>query len=434
MKKYMAGFAIFLAATIASRGQAIPTATSDTPRYNPGPSLPMIDGNLQYAVSGSEGIVTGFNGNSGLGYTTNLSGDVEYLSPSAVHPFTFLYAGGVLISNYGNASTSAYQSFALSQGLVGHGWALGVSDSFSFLPQSPTTGLSGIPGAGDLGLQPISDPLVPGQFILTNYEKRIANTASVNIERQLTHRLSLNGTGSYGILRFLGDDPQGLNSTQVSGQGGFNYLLNRRSSMGASVQYSSFTYDTNATAFNTRGFSAQYQRQLTKTIGMQLSAGPQWTNGFEAVPVTGGSIATIPVPSRLGVQTSASVSVALKTVSMALSYNHGVNNGSGVQTGATSDSFSLSASRSYGRLWSTSLSGAYYRSSGLVDNNITTAIFGGAQVNRRLTNTLSAFFSYSGIHQDANTSLISRNAFNGFSQSFSLGITFAPRMTRLGQF
>jgi hypothetical protein len=454
MKKLMAALAMFLAVNAASHGQATPAAVAAAPRYNPGPNLPLIDGNIQYALSGSEIIQLGANGESGTSSTTSLSGDVEYLSTSAEHPFTMLYAGGVLFSSLAGQSTGVFQTLSISQGLVTHGWAMGVSDSVAYLPQSPTTGLSGIPGVGDLGLQPIADPLLPAQSVLTNYAKRVSNSLSGNIERRLSGRTSISGTGSYGILRFVGNDNSGLDSTQIGGQAGINYLLDRRSSVSANVQYSTFSYTSNASSFNTRGLNLQYSRQLTKTISMDASVGPQWVSGFEAEPVgtplhefLPGSVnafaivrpadtttTTVPVPSRLGLATNVGLSIALKSMTAGISYSHGVNGGSGIQTGAIADNFAVSAQRTYGRKWSASITGAYTRTSGLVDDNISSSVYGGVQANRRLTSTLSAFLSYTGIHQAVDSTLAAQNAFNGFTQSFSIGITFAPRMARLGQF
>jgi hypothetical protein len=451
MKKLMAGLAMFLAVSTASNGQATPAAVAAAPRYNPGPNLPLIDGNIQYALSGSEIIQLGANGESGTSSTTSLSGDVEYISPSAGHPFTMLYAGGALFSSLAGESTGFFQTLSISQGLVAHGWAMGVSDSVAYLPESPTTGLSGIPGVGDLGLQPTPDPLLPAQSVLTNYAKRVSNSLSGNIERQLTGRTSISGTGSYGILRFVGNDNSGLDSTQIGGQAGINYLLDRRSSMSANVQYSTFSYTSNASSFNTRGVNLQYSRQLTKTISMDASVGPQWVSGFEAEPVVlheflpgrvnafaivraAATTTTVPVPSRLGVATNVGLSIALKSLTAGISYSHGVNGGSGVQTGAIADNFAVSAQRTYGRKWAASITGAYTRTSGLVDDNISSSVYGGVQVSRRLTSTLSTFLSYTGTHQAVNSTLAAQNAFNGFTQSFSIGITFAPRMARLGQF
>jgi hypothetical protein len=430
----MAALAFLLSATPLLQGQAVPTASTHEARYNPGPSLPMIEGNLQYAISASELFQTGQNGVSGVTETTNLSGDVEYISPSSIHPTTLLYAGGVLFSSLASQGTQTYQSITASQGLVGHGWAVGVSDSFSFLPQSPTTGLVGIPGVGDIGLQPIPDPSLPAQSVLTNYGKRFSNSLGGNIERQLSGRNSISGSASHGVLHFIGTDyigSQNLNSTQIGGQVSLNHQIDRRSSMSVGAQYSTFFYEANPTSFNSKGLSLQYTRQLSKTLNLQVSAGPQWISGFAAYDPT--SPVVTQIPSRLTVQGSGGLSYTRKSGGASLSYARGVNSGSGLQPGAISDSVSASAQRSYGKLWATSLTGAYTHTTGLVLGGASST-FGGVQVNRRLTNAFSAFASYTGIHQSIDNSLAARNAFSGFSQVFAIGITFAPRQSRLGQF
>ena len=452
MKRSMAAIAIFLGVTTASHGQATPAATSSAPRYNPGPSLPLIDGSLQYALTGSEIIELGQNGVSGVTTTTNLSGDVEYLSTSAEHPFTMLYAGGVLFSSQAGEGTTTFQTFTVSQGLVAHGWAVGVADSVSLLPQSPTTGLSGVPGVGDLGLQPVLDPSVPAQSVLTNYGQRVSNTVSGNVERRISGRTSLSGSGSYGILRFLGNDNSGLDTSQISGQAGINYVLNHRSSMGANAQYSTYSYASNTSTFTSRGLNFQYSRQLTKTMELGASVGPQWISGFEAEPISSvhefvpgnanpfaivrpeDTTAIVTVPSRLTVAAGVSLSYSRKSTTYGVAYNHGVNSGSGVQTGAIADGVSASAQRTYGRKWAASVTSSYTRTSGLVNGNISSSVYGGAQVNRRLTTKLSGFMSYTAVHQSVDEALAAQNAFNGFSQYFSIGITFTPRLARLGQF
>jgi hypothetical protein len=415
-------------------GQAVPTASTGTPSFNPGPSLPMIDGNLQYAISASEGLQTGLNSTSGVTETTGLSGDVEYLSSSAVHPTTLLYAGGVYFSSISAQGAQTFQSISASQGLVGHGWAVGVSDSFSFLPQSPTTGLIGIPGIGDLGLQPITDPSVPSQSVLTNYGKRFSNTLGGSVERQLTGRDSISASANYGILHFIGKPYVGsdnLNSTQLSGNLSFNHRIDRRSSMSIGAQYSTFYYSSNTTSFNTRGLNLQYSRQLSKNLNFQVSAGPQWINSFGASDPT--FTVAQKIPAVLTVQASAGLTYTRRVTTASLSYSRGVNSGSGIQTGAISDGISASVQRSYGRNWSGAISAAYTHTAGLVLGNAS-SVYGGVQVNRRLTGYLSAFGSYSGVHQSIDSTLAARNAFSGFSQVFAVGITFSPRRSRLGQF
>ena len=60
--------------------------------------------------------------------------------------------------------------------------------------------------------------------------------------------------------------------------------------------------------------------------------------------------------------------------------------------------------------------------------------YAGAQVTRRISQSLSGYLSYNIQHQSIDNSLIFQNAFSGLSQTFGIGISFSPRSTRLGQF
>src|SRR5882762_5046763 len=104
MKTSMATLAILLGTTSCLFGQAAPAATAAGAVYNPGPTLPLIDGNFQYSLTASEIGQFGNNGSQGTNSAstkssiTSFSGNVEYLSRSTAHPFTMLYTGGVLFS------------------------------------------------------------------------------------------------------------------------------------------------------------------------------------------------------------------------------------------------------------------------------------------------------------------------------------------------
>ena len=421
-----------------AKGQAPPTATTSGSVFNPGPTLPAIDGTFQWSLSGSELIQTGFYAGAGTTSSLNVSGNAEYISKSQVHPFSMLYGGGFLFQTSSGSSNGIYQNFTISQGLVKSGWALGVSDSVSFLPQSPTTGLSGIPGTGDLGLQPAPDPNVPAQSVLTYYGKRLSNSANGSIERQINPRTSVSGSANYGILRFIGEGSgtsatSGLDTTNISGQVGLNRRFSPRSNGSVSGYYSDYTYNGNLTSFHSYGVNLLFSRVLSKTLSMSLSAGPQFVSQFQAYNVAGTTISRT-VPSSVNVAVNASLSYTRGQISGSLGYSRGVNGGSGVQTGALSDNVSGGVQRSYGRDWSVSFTGTYSRTTGLPTVGATSTVYGGVQVSRRINTALSLFVGYTGVHQDVATSLLFTNAFSGFSQSGSIGITYAPRATRLGQF
>lgn len=429
--------ALALCAVVSTAyGQAVP-ASSLSPTV--GPNLPTIDGVFHYSLSASELAQTGYRG-SGESYMTSLSGNAAYNSKSVVRPFSMLYAGGVLLGSQSRGGARPFQNFAVSQGLLKGAWIFGISDSVSYLPQSPTTGISGIPGVGDLGLQPIEGPSGgPAGGVLANNSANISNSLSGSIERRLTGVTSASGTGTWTILRYPDND--GLNNTQIAGVLGLNHRLDARDTISGSVSYSTYSYGSGiGLTVQTRGVNGVYQRVLSKTLTMSASAGPMWISSSNSVQV----------PSRTTVAANMSLGYSKKYIA-GLTYMRGVNGGSGIQPGALSDSLGANIGRTYGRNWMTSLNANYTRTSGLLQSpalagappagvgflysgGSSKTAFGGAQVSRRLGDSFSTFASYNLQHQSIDSSLAAQNAFSGLSQTFGVGISFSPRSTRLGQF
>src|SRR5947208_962 len=79
-----------------------------------------------------------------------------------------------------------------------------VSDSVSYLPSTPTVGLSGVPGTGDVGIAPVQIGIDNGLGLLTPYSTRLNNSASASLSRRLTARTSAYAGGNYSTLRFVG--------------------------------------------------------------------------------------------------------------------------------------------------------------------------------------------------------------------------------------
>ncbi|MEO6912195.1 MAG: hypothetical protein ABI158_14865 [Edaphobacter sp.] len=429
--KIRAALALFAAVSSIAYGQAAPSSVLSP---TVGPVLSAIDGTFRYSLSASEMAQIGYQG-QGASYITSLSGNAGYTSTSVTHPFGMLYSGGVLFGNQYGQGTRPFQNFVVSQGLVTGTWNFGISDSVSYLPQSPTTGLSGIPGVGDLGAFPIQGPSAgPAGGVLSNNSVSISNALSGNIERRLTGLTSISGSSTWMILRY--PDNNGLDTSQISGEVGLNHRIDARDTVSGNVDYSTFSYGSNINlTVQTKGINGVYQRVLSRSLSMSASAGPMWISSSNSAQI----------PSRTTVSVNASLGYSRKFMTASLGYMRGVNGGSGVQPGALSDGFMGSIGRTYGRNWMTSLSADYIRTSGLLQTTVPTpgfpytggaskTAFGGAQVSRRLTQSLSAFASYNLQHQSIDNSLASQNAFSGLSQTFGIGISFSPRSTRLGQF
>jgi hypothetical protein len=440
--KFHVFFALFtvVSALPVAYGQAAPAATTSlSPAVGPG--LPSLDGSFHYALSASELLQTGYN-RSGVGFTTSLSGDAAYNNKSAELPFGMIYAGGLLMGNQYQQAVRTFQNLALSQGLVTGKWILGITDSVSYLPQSPTLGLSGIPGVGDLGTLPIQGPgSGPAGGVLTNNSTSVSNSLSGSVERRLTGRTSISGTGSWMILRFP-DENTGLGNTQIVGEAGLNHQMDARDTVSGNVNYSVYSYGGGiGLTVLSKGISGAYQRVLSRSLSMSVSAGPEWISGSDSKLI----------PSRVTTSANLSLSYARETTDASLHYSRGVNGGSGVQPGALSDNISAIIGRSYGRDWMGSVTANYTHSSGLLQNGVTVGpeenfasfaytggiinlVFGGAQVSRRLGRSLSAYLSYNLQHQSVTNSLAFQNAYSGLTQTVGIGITFSPRSTRLGTF
>jgi hypothetical protein len=446
MKVLLSISTILVAFGVRAFGQAVPTATATnapTPAGTASPRISWLDGTVHYALSATELVQFGYYGNGNVASTTALSGNAGYANLSQTHPFSLLFAGGVLFGQGGQGVTT-YQNVAASQGYIHGKWSMEVADSFSFLPQSPTTGIAGIAGVGNLGTSvPIQGPSSgPAGGVLTYSANRIANSLSGNIERRLTGRTSISAGSSWTVLHFL-DQNAGLDTRSISGTVALNHRINVRNSVSVAAVYS--TYDTsglyanlpgyayNNVTYSTKGINLTYMRQWTRALSMDVTAGPQWISS---------SAADI-VPNRLNIFVNAGLSYTRQLTNYGVRYSHGVNSGSGSFAGAEADTVSANVSHNFSQEWAASAWVNYTHTrgllvtvpnAGLAANGAVDTTYGTIQLMRRFTRTISGYASYSAQNQSVNSALASPNTFQGLSHTIAFGVTWAPQSTRLGDF
>ena len=186
--------------------QALPAA--EVTPISTGFALPRAAGSLQYAVSAAESLTWGYYGNSGPASGTLLTGDLAYLSGAKKDTFSLVFSGG---HSWTTSSEPAYtfMNLALSQVIDAGRWSFVVADSVNYLPETPATGLSGIPGAGDLGVAPVQIGVDTGQGVLTDYSTRVDNSSTAGLSRGITAKTSISASGTYTMLRFV-NDPMGV--------------------------------------------------------------------------------------------------------------------------------------------------------------------------------------------------------------------------------
>jgi hypothetical protein len=140
----------------------------------------------------------------------------------------------------------------------------------------------------------------------------------------------------------------------------------------------------------------------------------------------------VALPSSTKVSASAAVNYLFRFGSTSLSYSHQTNSGAGYLLGATADSANAGLMREFGRNLSFGITGSYTRNSGLLNNEIVSGKFGGAQATRRLGRYLSLFANYTAIDQSSSSSsALQANVLNQLEQVVSFGIGYTPRATPL---
>jgi len=391
------------------------------PTNNFGFNLPSKIGTLSYSLSASEQIETGYYG-GGVYAGTSFNGNLAYLSKSENNPFSVVYSGGLFLSNIpGNSTAETYQNVAASQVFRTRSWVFVASDSFSYLPGSPTTGLSGVAGVGDVGVFPVQTGIGPDQSILTNYSSRIGNGLEGSATWQLTPSLDLEGSANWQILRFTGGDP-GYNTNQIGATVGPNYRIDARNSIGASAYYSKVTYPGfEEYEIETEGATVNYSRAWSRRLSTTISLGPARIHGTTNTAI----------PSQWTTTGSATATYATRTTGFFASYDRAVSGGSGVIFGTLTDSVSIGMNRPLSRDWILGLDLGYSHNVSLASVEgaipVYNSIFGAAQISRRLTDSLSMYASYTAISQSIQDQPVNQpNAFNGLSNTFAIGITFAP--------
>ncbi len=117
---------------------------------------------------------------------------------------------------------------------------------------------------------------------------------------------------------------------------------------------------------------------------------------------------------------------------VSLSYFRGTNGGGGYLFGSESDAVRANFSRDFGRTLTIGFDGSYMRTSGLLNNGVTIAKFGGAQATRRLGRYLTVFANYTATAQSS-SSVLPANTLSGLMQVVAFGIGYSSRETHLRQ-
>ena len=288
--------------------------------------------------------------------TTNFaSGNLSLLEAWSHNMLAANYSGGGSFSTDGKQGNSQYQQLASAFEIDRRRWQALFVDQFSYLPISAfgfggTTGLS-FPGITDtlaVSLPGLQDVFVPGQTILSVSGPRYSNASAAQLTYAVSPRGSLTIAGVHGLLRFVNSG--NVNSDTEIFNGGYNYAITRKDTLGIVYRLTAFHYPGNPQALGDHVVQAMYARRITGHLALNLGGGPE-VSSFR-IPVNG---------SKRNVSGSGTGSLvyAFRMSTLKLNFAHGASSGSGVFTGSRMDLVSADWSRHLNRVWSGSLSLGY---------------------------------------------------------------------------
>jgi hypothetical protein len=346
---------------------------------------------------------------SGWNTTNYMRGDLSLLEAWSHTILSANYSGGGFYSTDSTLGSGQYHELATAFEINQRRWQALFVDEFSHLPQSEfgfggpsALGFPGITGSLSVPLPGLQSVLAPGQTILTVVGPRSSNASAAQLTYKLSPRGSFTVAGVHGLLRFA--NSANINSDTAILNVGYNYALTLKDTVGLVSRFSAYHFPGNPQALGDHVVQFLYGRKITGRLALQLAGGPDVTT-FR-VPVNSST-------HRVSGATMGSLIYAFPRSSINVSYSHGVSNGSGLLSGATTDLINGGWSRQLTRMWGANINVSYANNRQILAiSGFTSPRFNtwnvGAGVGRPLGRTANFSLGYQAQIQTANVALCNR--------------------------
>ncbi|HVB34934.1 MAG TPA: hypothetical protein VNJ52_11260 [Patescibacteria group bacterium] len=380
---------------------------------------------------------TGPFGTAQVDPISTLSGVFAFHHLWSRYEMTAQYAGsGFLYYHEPSLDTSAHE-FSLSQHVSGRRSSFLLSDVVTYLPESSFgySRFSGFNNYGSAGYgygglfgvngSNLDTTFLPGQSLLTSPSSQVGNTVVGEYDYLLNPLSSLTLTGSYILLRFPSSGYIG--TEEAIFQIGYNHTFTRKNSLGVAYQGGIFRFGSFGGDFTNHAVTLNFRRTISRRLGLQLSAGPQFilfSNNSAAPGQT----------TQISWQASGRLSYQLERFLVGLSYLHYTSSGSGVYRGAKTDNVGMNFSAPLSRAWTFDANLGYAYNTNLQGANPSgtaasyNSWYGTVNLHRTLNRWLSIFLSYNVQQQLTPTATCIGSTCGTFytQQYFSFGLNWHP--------
>jgi hypothetical protein len=340
-----------------------------------------------------------------------VNGSLDFTRTWSEYHFTALYNGGEAF-NEGYSAASAFfgttsphyqfHNLLISQQADWARWHFLVQDGFTASPGAAfsSQGMGGPGLAGQFSsmlgasLNSLGQSFMPSENINTGEAMRYGNSVLAQAQYALSRRSAFTLAASYGLLHF--DVPGFQNSEMMDVQGGYDYLLDPSNSIAVLGSYGKIDYLGTGKSTTAYGGALAYGRKITGRLAFQIAAGPQEIR--MGVPGGVGNF------NLLFVSVNSALTYQRRRGGVSFNIVRGLNSGSGVFLGATSDTASGSAHYQFSRNWTGSINGGYTLNYSLAPAGVASTQFNnwfaGANLGRSLGQHVAINFNYGALRQN----------------------------------
>lgn len=357
------------------------------PSFQFGQSL-ISSGNSHFPASNMESIST-------------ISGEFTFHHAWRRYDFSAQYSGtGMFYRSRSTSDTSAH-NFTVSQRIAGKRSSFLLTDVVNYLPESGYgyarfggLGTFGGAGSGYGGLFTgatggLDTTFLPGQTILTAPSSQVGNSVVAQYNYLTSPISTLTLTGAYVSLFFPGSGF--LNTNDIIAGFGYDHTLSLKNSIGLSYQANIYRYGPSGGDFTNHIISLMYRRTVSNRFAFEVGAGPQ-INTFANTAAKQNT--------QFSWETHAQLNYQLEHFSTTISYFHYTSGGSGVYSGAHTDTVTVQSSIPISRMLTGSISLGYAYNTTLYAEQISRAAlsynswYGTLNLHYTLNRQMSLFLGY----------------------------------------
>ena len=364
----------------------------------------IIDPSFTISQSGDTGIVPGMK-NSSTSLGMNLAFDRNWSRSRLIGS----YGGAQVLYHPYSALNSRYHNLSVAQEFQFSRWIFRLNDKLTVAPEASFGGLD---TGGTNTQRTLKSSLGVNDTILTQRAKRIANTASGEVNYYLSRRSIVTVAGSFASLNF--SDPGYIDTQRITGRVGYDYALNPKDSIALLYDHGRTDFSTASVRQQTDTIQLSYGRKVTGRLALQIAAGPQLLRSSSQ-------------SSSLDWNLSSTMNYQTRRTQYSVSFDRAPSSGSGVFLGSATNIATASVHHALTRSWAASLGAGYAFDQALVPVNGTIEHFrnwyGNASVGRLVGHHVRFDLNYRFQRQGAGTGTCPVLACGSTQSRHTLGMT-----------